>query len=110
MLGVLGINEFINVPVKKMSGGMKKRLSIGCSVANNPKILLLDEPSAALDIVCKQSIVDYLTKFKHSGGTVVITTHDESEIALCDKIYILKDSVLRPYEYDGNVARLAEML
>lgn len=110
VLSMLGIDEFITVPVKKMSGGMKKRLSIGCSMANKPKILLLDEPSAALDIVCKQSIVEYLTKFKESGGTVVITTHDESELAMCDRIYLLKDSTLSPYEYDGNVSHLAEML
>lgn len=110
VLSMLGINEFIKVPVRKMSGGMKKRLSIGCSVAKNPKLLLLDEPCAALDLVCKQSINDYLLKFKRAGGALILTTHDESDIALCDKIYILKNGTLEPYEYDGDIERLTRML
>lgn len=48
VLACLGIGEFIKVPVHHMSGGMKKRLSIGCAIANHPKVLLLDEPSSAL--------------------------------------------------------------
>ena len=54
MLNMLGINEFKNVLVKKLSGGMKKRLSIGIALASNPDILLLDEPNAALDLVAKK--------------------------------------------------------
>jgi len=110
VLKMLGIDEFIGVPVRKMSGGMKKRLSIGCSVAKKPKLLLLDEPCAALDLVCKQSINEYLTKFKNAGGALILATHDESELALCDSIYILKDGVLVPYDYDGDIDRLAGML
>ena len=110
VLRMLGIDEFIGVPVRKMSGGMKKRLSIGCSVAKKPKLLLLDEPCAALDLVCKQSINEYLTKFKNAGGTLILATHDESELALCDSIYILKDGVLVPCDYDGDIDRLVRML
>ena len=110
VLSMLGIGEFIHVPVYKMSGGMKKRLSIGCSVAKKPPLLLLDEPCAALDLVCKQSIHNYLTEFKKRGGTLILTTHDEGELVLCDRIYILKDGVLMPYEYDGDVHRPARAL
>ena len=110
VLSMLGIGEFIGVPVNKMSGGMKKRLSIGCSIAKHPKILLLDEPCAALDLVCKKSINEYLTKFKENGGTLVLTTHDETELALCDVIYILKDGFLTRYEHDGDIEKLARML
>ena len=110
VLKMLGIDEFINVPVNKMSGGMKKRLSIGCSVAKKPPLLLLDEPCAALDLVCKQSILDYMTEFKSRGGALILTTHDESDLSVCDSIYILKDGVLTPYEYDGDISRLAREL
>lgn len=110
VLKMLGIDEFLTTPVKKMSGGMKKRLSIGCSMAKNPSLLLLDEPCAALDLVCKQSINDYLEQFKAAGGAIVLTTHNESEFALCDVIYILKDGTLHKYDYDGNTAQLARML
>lgn len=110
VLKMLGIDEFISVPVNKMSGGMKKRLSIGCSVAKKPSLLLLDEPCAALDIVCKQSINEYLRAFKKSGGSVILATHDESEFELCDIIYILKDGTLHKYDYDGDTEHLARML
>lgn len=110
VLAMLGIPGFIKVPVRKMSGGMKKRLSIGCAVANRPKLLLLDEPSAALDLVCKERIGTYLRNFKAQGGTIFLATHDVQELALCDTWYILKDGVLVPYEYDGNVHHLVGKL
>jgi len=110
ILKMLGIDEFINVPVRKMSGGMKKRLSIASSIAKKPKILLLDEPCAALDLVCKQSINDYLESFKNAGGALILATHDENELSLCDSIFILKDGNLTPYDFDGDIARLTRML
>ncbi len=110
VLNMLGINEFLNVPVYKMSGGMKKRLAIGCAVAKGPDILLLDEPSAALDLVCKESIANYLLKFKKNGGCILLATHDIQELSICDELYILKDGMLTPYEYDGDVHRLAGCL
>lgn len=109
-LKMLGIDEFISVPVFKMSGGMKKRLSIGCSMAKHPQLLLLDEPCAALDLVCKQSVLDYMKEFKSRGGAIILTTHDESDLSVCDSIYILKGGVLTPYEYDGDIGRLAREL
>ena len=110
VLAMLGIGEFIKVPVCKMSGGMKKRLAIGCAVAHNPKILLLDEPSAALDLVCKENISNYLRDFKAHGGIVIFATHDVQELPLCDKLYILKDGNLNDYEFDGDIHRLAGRL
>ncbi len=110
VLSILGIKDFLRKPVYTLSGGMKKRLSIGCSMSGHPKLLLLDEPSAAIDFVCKKNISDYITAFKNSGGSVVIATHDITELSLCDKVYILKDGRLLPYDYDGNIDRLAEAL
>lgn len=109
-LAMLGIPEFLKTPVRKMSGGMRKRLTIGCAIANQPKILLLDEPSAALDLVCKEKIADYLKVYKKQGGIIILVTHDVQEMELCDLCYILKDGVLVPYDFDGNVHRLAGLL
>lgn len=110
VLKMLGVDEFIKLPVRKMSGGMKKRLSIGCCVANNPEILLLDEPSAALDVVCKERIYSYLETYKSKGGIIILATHDTQEIELCDKCYILKDGRLKEYQYDGDIHHLAGCL
>lgn len=110
VLGMLGIGDFLKVTVSKMSGGMKKRLSIGCAVAHRPKILLLDEPGASLDIICRESISAYIRQFKEQGGTVLIATHDNSEFELCDKMYLIKDTKITPFEYDGDLHHLAERL
>ena len=110
ILQMLGIGEFLHMPVSKLSGGMKKRLSIGCAVAKRPPILLLDEPTAALDIACKQSISQYLLRYKRAGGLLLLITHDLMELELCDQWYILKDGVLVPFQYDADVNRLVESL
>lgn len=110
VLTMLGINEFVKIPVYKMSGGMKKRLSIGCSVAHKPKILLLDEPSAALDLICKERISEYLFKFKEAGNIVLLATHDLQELSVCDKLFILKQGILHPAEFGGDIHRLVGML
>ncbi|MBE6718903.1 MAG: ATP-binding cassette domain-containing protein [Ruminococcaceae bacterium] len=106
ILAMLGVNTFLKTQVCKMSGGMKKRLAIGCAVAHKPKILLLDEPSAALDLICKERISNYLKNFKSNGGIILLATHDVGELELCDEMYIMKNGVLSPYSYDGNVHRL----
>lgn len=110
VLDMLGITDFLKIPVKQMSGGMKKRLSIGCSVANHPRLLLLDEPAAALDLVCKERISNYLKDFKAQGGSIILATHDVLELELCDAWYILKNGVLEPYLYDGDVHHLVGRL
>ncbi len=110
VLKMLGVDEFLSVPVCKMSGGMKKRLSIGCAMAGRPPILLLDEPTAALDLVCKEQIARYLQSYKRSGGILLLTTHDATELALCDRWYILKNGTLTPYEYTGDLGDLVKAL
>ena len=110
VLAILGISQFLKTPVRKMSGGMKKRLSIGCAVSGRPRILLLDEPTAALDLICKERIYSYLKEFKEQGGRILLATHDVQELELCDSWHILKDGILVPYEYDGNVHHLVGAL
>ena len=110
VLALLGIGEFLGVTVSKMSGGMKKRLSIGCAMAKKPPILLLDEPTAALDLSCKQSIAAYLCHYKENGGILLLTTHDVMELNLCDAWYIIRDGALVPFTYDGDVQKLVESL
>lgn len=93
-LSLLGIGDFVSKQVSRLSGGMKKRVSIGIALAGMPPILLLDEPSAALDLICKADIRMYLQTYLERGGTVVITSHEESELALCSKIYVMKNGIL----------------
>lgn len=109
-LAMLGIDSFLKTPVSKMSGGMKKRLSIGCVVVGRPKVLLLDEPSAALDLICKERIYNYLEAYKAEGGILLLATHDTRELELCDECYIIKNGCLLRYDYDGDVHHLVGKL
>lgn len=110
ILKMLDIPSFLHVKVHQMSGGMKKRLSIGCAMANDPPVLLLDEPGAALDLLCKAQINQYLTNCKAKGKTILIATHELSEIALCDFLYLLKAGQLTPIEYHGNIQQITDLL
>ena len=109
-LAMLGIGDFLKTPVRRMSGGMKKRLSIGCAVVAKPRILLLDEPSAALDPVCKENIRQFLDVYRREGGIVLMATHDAQDLELCNACYILKDGRLHLWQYDGDFHRLTEAL
>lgn len=75
----LGIDEFLNKQVNELSGGMKRRLSIGISLSNNAPIMLLDEPGSALDIYGKQEVNSYISNYVKNGGTVVMSTHDRED-------------------------------
>lgn len=92
-LSILKVNEFIDLKVKRMSGGMKKRLAIASVLLAKPDILLMDEPLAALDIPAKNDIIDFIDSFKSKGGTVFIASHSEELFKHCSKIYLLKNGV-----------------
>ena len=90
-LSILKVNDFIDLKVKRMSGGMKKRLAIASVLLSKPDILLLDEPLAALDIPAKNDIIKFIDSFRAKGGTVFIASHSEELFKHCSKIYLLKN-------------------
>lgn len=98
-----GIDKFLKSTVKNLSGGMKKRLSIACGVAKNPEILILDEPGASLDIVCKEEIRAYMEEYIQKGGTIIIASHEERELSVCTKMYIMEDGVLNELNKDTTM-------
>lgn len=110
ILALLKIPDFLHSRVKKMSGGMKKRLAIACAVSNHPKILLLDEPTGDLDLAGKEEIICYIENFCKMGGIVLMVTHDVYEIEHCSRCYLLKDKKLSEYKFDGDVKALIKKL
>ncbi len=86
-----GLAAYADMRVDRLSGGMKKRLSIACALAKNPPVLIMDEPGASLDLVCKEDIRNYLRQYLGMGGTVLITSHEEPELALCSRLLLLKN-------------------
>ena len=64
------------------------------AVANDPPVIILDEPGAALDLPTKLAIRDYLTAFMKDNGTVILTTHDEEELSICTQMYVMGNGTL----------------
>lgn len=107
VIGMLGLTPILDKKVKTLSGGMRKRLSIAMAVANDPPVIILDEPGAALDLPTKLLIRDYLSSYVKRGGTVLLATHDEEELSICDVLYVLVDGVLHQV---SNTLRGDELL
>lgn len=106
VLRQLGVNEFLSVPASRLSEGMRKRLSIGCALARDPQILLLDEPTAALDLVCKERILRCFEDYRRAGGLLVMVSHDPWELDMCDDWRLLRGGLLEPYAYTGERSAL----
>ena len=109
ILSILGVHTFLDIPVRRMSGGMKKRLSIATVLINQPRVLLLDEPLAALDILAKQAILSYINTFRAGGGLTFVASHEERLFEFCDDVYLLKNGScksLREYPADASIPQL----
>ncbi len=92
---ILGIPQMLKKTAGQLSGGMKKRLSIACSLASGSRYLIMDEPGAALDLECKEIIRRYLKDYIKQGGAVLLTSHELEELSVCTKMYVLKQGHLK---------------
>lgn len=90
VLGLVGLEERAVQKAWGLSGGMKRRLMIARALVHQPRLLILDEPSAGLDVEARQSTWDMLRDLNRRGTTILLTTHylEEAE-ALCDDIAII---------------------
>ena len=89
-LSKLGLWDKRDVPSRMLSGGMKRRLMIARALVHEPRLLILDEPTAGVDIEMRRSMYDFLKEINASGTTIILTTHylEEAE-ALCRNIAII---------------------
>jgi ABC-2 type transport system ATP-binding protein len=86
----LGLWDKRDNRARQLSGGMKRRLMIARALVHNPKLLILDEPTAGVDIELRRSMWEFLTKINEEGTTIILTTHylEEAE-SLCRNIAII---------------------
>lgn len=97
------LQEILNKRVNALSGGMKRRLSIACAMVNNPDILILDEPTAALDIEYKALIHSQIKEFVEAGGAVIMVSHEQEELEMGDMCYIIQDGLLSELNMHKNI-------
>lgn len=84
------LDELLKCKVDKLSGGMKRRVSIACAVINNPPILFMDEPTTSLDTYYQSVIHKFMREYREKNGIIVLTTHDKKEIADSSQCITLK--------------------
>lgn len=86
----MGLWEMRHQPAVRLSGGMKRRLMIARALMNEPKLLILDEPTAGVDIELRHTLWQFLTKLNQQGTTIILTTHylEEAE-QLCKQVAII---------------------
>ena len=90
LLDFVQLSERRDTSIEKLSGGMKRRLILARALINNPRLLILDEPTVGLDPQARHLIWDRLRALRSRGNTIVLTTHYMEEAAqLCDRIVIM---------------------
>jgi ABC-2 type transport system ATP-binding protein len=90
VLGVVGLADRDREPVKRYSGGMKRRLNLACGLLHEPALLVLDEPTVGVDPQSRNHIFDTVRALRDAGMTVVYTTHYMEEVEqLCDRVAIM---------------------
>lgn len=88
----LGLWDKRNRPARELSGGMKRRLMIARGLVHEPELLILDEPTAGVDVELRRGMWDFLLELNNRGKTIILTTHylEEAE-QLCNTIAIIND-------------------
>lgn len=90
IISALHLSDKTHVGARRLSGGMRRRLLIGKALVHNPPVLILDEPTAGVDIELRQSLWKYVRNLNEQGTTIVLTTHYLEEAdELCDNIAII---------------------
>jgi ABC-2 type transport system ATP-binding protein len=92
IIDALGLSDKADINSRRLSGGMRRRLLVAKALVHNPKVLILDEPTAGVDVELRTQLWDYVKKLNALGTTVLLTTHylEEAE-ELCDTIAVINN-------------------
>jgi ABC-2 type transport system ATP-binding protein len=108
VLDRIGLADRAREPVKRYSGGMKRRLNFGCGVVHQPKVLLLDEPTVGVDPQSRVKLLDLVREETRAGTCVLYTTHYMEEAQdLCDRLAIIDHGKLLAM---GTLAELRRLI
>lgn len=106
LLKRLSLWEHRQKQVKQLSGGMKRRMMIAKALVHSPKLLLLDEPTAGVDIELRKSLWEFVLELKRQGTSILLTTHYLQEAEeLCDRVGIINKGELCYYGDTQKIIR-----
>lgn len=90
----VGLKEWAKHLPNELSGGQKQRVAIARAMAAEPKVLLADEPTGALDSTTSYEVMDLIQKINDEGNTILVVTHEEDIANMCKRIVHLRDGVI----------------
>ena len=89
-IAFVGLEKFVKFKPKELSGGLLRRLNIACGIAHGPDLIILDEPTVAVDPQSRNAILDGITRLNEQGATIIYTSHYMEEVEqLCHRIVIM---------------------
>ena len=89
-IAFVGLEKFVKFKPKKLSGGLLRRLNIACGIAHGPDLIILDEPTVAVDPQSRNAILDGIKRLNEQGATIIYTSHYMEEVEqLCHRIVIM---------------------
>lgn len=94
----VGLKEWATHLPNELSGGQKQRVAIARAMASEPKVLLADEPTGALDSTTSYEVMDLIQKINDLGNTILVVTHEEDIAHMCKRIIHLKDGIIEKDE------------
>jgi len=94
LLTLLGLWDARNRQARQLSGGMQRRLELACALVHDPVLMFVDEPTAGLDPVLRETVWDEFRRLRDAGRTLVVTTQVVSEAAYCDSVAVLSQGKL----------------
>ena len=108
ILEKVGLSDVMNSYARSLSGGMRRRLLMAKALVHNPPILILDEPTAGVDMNLREMLWSYITELSKLGTTIILTTHYLEEAQkICDQIGILNNGILVEHgETDALLAKV----
>ncbi len=97
-LSRVGLLDKSKEKLEKLSGGQQQKVQLGVTIMNNPKLLILDEPTKGFDPVNRRLLMDIIDELHQKGTAVILITHYMDEVEkLCDRAILLKDGVAHAY-------------
>lgn len=100
----LGLTDKAHTNMRKLSGGMKRRALIAQALAHKPPVIVLDEPTAGVDVELRQMLWEFIKKLNRDGHTIILTTHylEEAE-ALCSRVGMMKQGEIVALDSTANL-------
>ena len=93
-MGDVGLGPWASHHPNELSGGQKQRVAIARALVSEPKVLLADEPTGALDTKTSYELMDLLQKINEAGKTLLIVTHEQDIANMCKRIVHLRDGLI----------------